>query len=465
MSSRTLLVGAVVVVVVVAALVAVFYHSGGGSSTAPSPSSTSPPAASTTQSTSTAPATGTPTATSPTASQTATSTSPMTAGSKELRLPIGVLVDESGPTSDVGRDYARGVVAAIKYFNKKGIYTRDGVRVYLDYVKRDYAYNPSRAVEFYQEFRDKYHVVAIIGWGTADTEKLADQTAQDKILYISASYAATLVKKPYNFFPAPDYSTQACAAVAWMAQRGGKTLALLYDHKVAYSKSPIPAIKAYAPKEGLKIVADVDLPLGATGADAERAVTQVMGSKPDFMWCGNTISSCALAAKSAAVHGLNSVMVVNVWGFDERFPQRAGKEVAGRAAGVSPWIWPEYAKDKPGYRLLYEAAEMAGLKPSQVNLRFMQGFINVWLLVKAIERTTSKELQAKKGEALKEALESSCHGDPIRLGDITPPMRYCPGNHLAFKSVYIVLYGSDGKFHFLGPVEPKGFDCVAATKG
>jgi len=95
----------------------------------------------------------------------------------------------------------------------------------------------------------------------------------------------------------------------------------------------------------------------------------------------------------------------------------------------------------------------------------MQGFINVWLLVKAIERTTSKELKAKGGEALKEALESSCNGEPIRLGDITPPMRYCPGSHLPFKSVYIVMYGEDGKMHFEGPVEAKGFDCVAATKG
>lgn len=458
MSSRTLLVGIAVVVIVAVALAAVFYQGSGKStsSSATASTSTPTPSATSTQQTST----------STTTSTTSTMTPATGKAAKEMHLSIGVLVDESGPTSDVGRDYAKGVVAAIKYFNEKGIYTKDGVRVYLDSVKRDYAYNPSRAVEFYNEFRDKYHVVAIIGWGTADTEKLADQTAHDKILYISASYSAVLVNKPYNFFPAPDYSTQACAAVAWMAsQEKGAKLALLYDHKIAYSKSPIPAIKAYAQKAGVKIVADVDLPLAATGADAERAITQVMGAKPSFMWCGNTISSCALAAKSAVAHGLETTMVVNVWGFDERFPQRAGSSVAGRVAGVSPWIWPEYAKDKPGYKEVYEAAKMAGMTPSQVNLRFMQGFINVWLLVKAIERATSQDIASKKGEALKEALESSCSGDPIKLGDITPPMRFCPGRHLPFKTVYIVLYGKDGKFHFLGPVEPKGFDCVAVTKG
>jgi branched-chain amino acid transport system substrate-binding protein len=453
MDSKTLLIGIVVVIIVVgiAAFFATSGHKGKMSTSTPQTSASPPPAQSSTAS-----------AAQP---QTTSTMSPSKASQKEIKLMIGVLVDESGPTSDVGKDYAKGVVAALKYFNKKGVYTEDGVRVRIEYVKRDYAYNPSKAIEFYKEFRDRYGVVAIIGWGTADTEKLADQVAQDKILYISASYSAKLVTKPYNFFPAPDYSTQACAALNWVKEQGGKTLALLYDHKVAYSKSPIPAIKAYAGHLGLTVVADVDLPLKATAVDADRAATQLLSKKPDYAWCGNTIHSCALAAAAMAKHGLSTVMVADVWGFDERFPEMAGEEVAGKVAGVSPWKWPEYAKDKPGYKELYEAAQEAGLKPEEVNLHFMQGFINVWLLVKAIERTASADLVQKKGEALKEALESSCSGDPIKLGDITPPMRFCPGKHLAFTSVYIVMYGEDGKFHFMGPASPQGFDCVAATQG
>ena len=387
---------------------------------------------------------------------TGTTTAPPTGGgSRVITVHVGLLVDESGPTSDVGRDYALGAEAAFKYFNSIGVYTRDGVRVKLEYVKRDYAYNPSRAVEFYREFRDRYHVIAIIGWGTADTEKLADQAARDKILYISASYSAKLVGKPYNFFPAPDYSTQACAAVRWMAERAEAqgsplVLALLYDHRVAYSRSPIPALKECAGRLGFKIV-DIDLPLKATGADAERAIKQVIASKPSFIWCGNTIHSCSLAARAAVKYGAKAVIVANVWGFDERFPSMAGAGVAGIAAGVSPWIWPEYAKGRPGYTDVYRAAEMAGVGEDRVNLRFMQGFINVWLLVKAIERVDSKELIAKGGEALKEALESSCNGDPIRLGDITPPMRFCPGKHLPFTSVYVVVYNGTS-FQFEGPI-------------
>ncbi len=443
--SRTGLIAGVIVVIVVVALAAVFMGRGGGGGASPT-------------------AAASPTATASPTQPAATTAAGGAAAGKEMTINVGVLVDQSGPTSGVGRDYAKGIKAALEYFNNKGIYTKDGVRVRIKYTMKDYGYNPTRAEEYYREFRDKYGVIAILGWGTADTEKLSSQVAKDKILYISASYSAKLVDKPYNFFPAPDYSTQACAAVTWMAQqKKGATLVLLYDHKIAYSKSPVPAIKAMAEKLGLK-VEEVDLPLKASDADAERAIQQAKQYNPDFLWCGNTIGSCSRAGKALAKYGLNAVMISNVWGFDERFPKLAGgsEKLANHVGGVSPWIWPEYAKDKPGYKEFYEAMKAAGIPEDQINLRMMQAFINTWLLVKAIERTTSQAIKEKGGEALKEALESSCNGEPIKLGDITPPMRYCPGKHLPFTTSYIVLWtGKD--FQFNGPIKPEGVDCVKVT--
>jgi len=383
-----------------------------------------------------------------------------------VRVPVGVLVDLSGPTSGVGRDYVKGVEAAFKYFNEKGVYTRDGVRVVFDYWVRDYAYSPTRAEEFYREFRDKYGVWAIIGWGTADTEKLSDRVAMDSIVYISASYSAKLVVKPYNFFPAPDYSTQACAAIRWIAsKKPGARLVLLYDHNAAYSRGPIPAIKAYASKVGVNVVGDVHLPLKATEADAEKSIREAMAKNPDYLWCGNTIRSCALAAKAAAKLGAESVFVINVWGFDERFPELAGQGSYGRTVGVSPFKYPETVKDSKGYRMLVEAMRIAGYTDKDVGsmLRFGQGFLNVWLLVQAIERLNSTTLVKEKGAAIKQALESSCQGEPFDFGDLAPPARFCPGRHLAHTIVWIVVLGEDGRLHVEGPIEVTDFDCVKAT--
>jgi branched-chain amino acid transport system substrate-binding protein len=215
MASRTGLIAAAIVIIIVVAAAALLAARGGAPSTT---SATSPTGG------------GGGGAASPSAT---TTTQTAAGGGKEITLNIGLLVDKSGPTSGVGRPYAKGAEAAFKYFNEKGVYTKDGVRVKLNYIERDYGYNPTRAQQYYKEFRDRYGVVAIVGWGTADTEQLSHQVAKDHILYISASYSAKLVRMPYNFFPAPDYSTQACAAVTWMAEKKPHaTLVLLYDHTV-----------------------------------------------------------------------------------------------------------------------------------------------------------------------------------------------------------------------------------------
>lgn len=393
--------------------------------------------------------------------------SPAGQEAKEVMIKVGLLVDETGPTSDVGKGYAMGAEAAFKYFNEKGIYTKDGVRVKIEYIKRDYAYKPDQAEAFYKEFRDKYGVIAVIGWGTADTEKLADTVARDKVVYISASYSAKLTIKPYNFFPAPDYSTQACAGVAWAAEMkpGGK-LALLYDHKVAYSRSPIPAIKAVAEALGLQLAGDYDLSLKSTEATAERVVSDASTENPDILWCGNTISSCSLAVKAMAKVGLDGMLLANVWGFDERVVELVGDAGKGRMAGVSPFVYPMFADqmNAEGIKIVREAAKAAGYE-EDVNLRFVQGFLNVWLLIQAIERTDSNALQSQGGEALKAALESSCNGESFTFGGLTADdVRFCPDNHLAHKKVYVVVLNEAGSLEIQGPYEaPAQVDCVKAT--
>ena len=403
-----------------------------------------------------------PAATSPT---TTTTTAP-----KEITIMIGVLVDETGPTSDVGISYSKGVTAALEYFNSKGIYTKDGVRVRLQWVKRDYAYNPTRAEEYYKEFRDKYHVIAILGWGTADTEKLSDTIINDKIAYISASYSAKLTVKPYNFFVPPDYSTQACIALNWIAKtKPGAKLALLYDTKVAYSRSPIGAIKKAAEQLGLQIVDELDLPLKATETDAERIITKLIqdtGGDVDYVWCGNTITSCSLAAKAMAKYGLKAIMISNVWGFDERSKDMIGPGGYGKVMGVSPFIYPMIAKEKgvEGITMVLEAARAAGVPEDEVNLRFLQGFLSAWLLVQAIERTTSQDLLQKGGEAIKEALESSCQGEPFDFKGLVAPAKFCPGYPVASKQAYLVLLDENGNFKLIGPeTAPEGIDCAKIT--
>ena len=56
----------------------------------------------------------------------------------------------------------------------------------------DYGYQAPRAVSQYQSWAQRERVVAIQGWGTADTEALVRFVTRDRIPYISGSYSAAL---------------------------------------------------------------------------------------------------------------------------------------------------------------------------------------------------------------------------------------------------------------------------------
>ena len=106
----------------------------------------------------------------------------------QQRIPVGHLMDNSGATSDVGVPYGQGVADTLAWVNasRNGIGGRP-----LNVLGFDYGYQAPRAVSQYQAWsRDK--VVAIQGWGTADTEALVRFVTRDRIPYISGSYSAAL---------------------------------------------------------------------------------------------------------------------------------------------------------------------------------------------------------------------------------------------------------------------------------
>jgi len=111
------------------------------------------------------------------------------ASAAQAQIAIGHLEDLSGGTSDVGTPYGQAVVDTFAWVNKNG--GIDGKQLKVD--SNDYGYQVPRAVALYKKWSAPDNkVAAIMGWGTADTEALTGFVAQDKIPYVSASYAAAL---------------------------------------------------------------------------------------------------------------------------------------------------------------------------------------------------------------------------------------------------------------------------------
>ena len=89
-------------------------------------------------------------------------------GFAQQTIKIGGIFDLTGGTGDVGAPYAVGAKDYINYVNKQG--GVNGKKIEL--IDTDYAYKIPQAVSAYKDQVSK-GVIAILGWGTGDTEAIA----------------------------------------------------------------------------------------------------------------------------------------------------------------------------------------------------------------------------------------------------------------------------------------------------
>jgi branched-chain amino acid transport system substrate-binding protein len=99
-------------------------------------------------------------------------------------IVIGNIADLSGPTGDVGTPYSEGVRGYVDWRNAQGgIEGRP-----IELLWEDYQYDVAVAEQLYTDYAAQ-GVVAIQGWGTADTEALRGRVNADEIPFMSASYS------------------------------------------------------------------------------------------------------------------------------------------------------------------------------------------------------------------------------------------------------------------------------------
>jgi branched-chain amino acid transport system substrate-binding protein len=256
-------------------------------------------------------------------------------------IKIGGIMDTTGATSDVGKDYALGMAEAWKYINEQGGINGKKIK----YTWFDYGYRIPEAITKYKLLK-RLGSIAIMGWGTGDTEALSPTINKDKMPYVSASYSAHLTdpkKTPYNLFFSTDYSTNARACItAWFDKKWPKhkdygkrkpRFACSYMFASPYCSAPIKAIKDQATLLGFEIGPDQDVSLFAL--DTKSQIMALKKFEPDLLWHGNTTMSVSATIRDAYALGLGADHIVNNWGFDENLPRLAGEAAEG-VMGATP---------------------------------------------------------------------------------------------------------------------------------
>lgn len=275
-------------------------------------------------------------------------------------IPVGHLMDNSGATSDVGVPYGQGVADALAWRNQQGGVA--GRRLAVSGF--DYGYQAPRAVSQYQAWSQRERVVAIQGWGTADTEALVRFVTRDRIPYISASYSAALTDAggrsgrqgveaaPYNFFYGPSYSDALRGMLQWAKQdweRRGQQGRPRYVHMGAnhpYPNSPKEAGEALARELGFEVLPAIQFALTPGDYTAQCLTLRSQGA--NYAYLGNTAGSNISVLRACQTAGVQVQFLGNVWGMDENamkaagtaangvvFPVRTGVVWGGEAPGMT----------------------------------------------------------------------------------------------------------------------------------
>jgi len=376
-------------------------------------------------------------------------------GQKEAapEIKIGSLNDMTGATSDVGKDYALGIAEAIHYINDTGGINGKKIKLH----QFDYGYRIPEALTKYNLFK-QLGCVAILGWGTGDTEALAPTVAKDKIPYVSASYSGHLCdtsKTPYNFFFAPDYSSQVRGLItAWYDKKwknhpdNGKRkprIAACYMFASAFSSASIKAYKDHAAILGFEVGPDQDVSLFAI--DTKSQVLALKEFKPDVVLHTNTVMSVAATLRDSYALELGADNIIKCWGYDENLPKLAGKAAEG-TIGCSPWAF--FGQDA---KLMDKVMEYAkkynpGIPLEKRTIHTVQGWASALGMAEALKR--ADKAGSLSGEnILKQGFETM---RGFELGLNIAPVTFTATDHRPMSEARIYEY-SNGNFNLFATVD------------
>jgi branched-chain amino acid transport system substrate-binding protein len=371
-------------------------------------------------------------------------------------IRVGAFNDLSGATADIGRDYARGIVEAVRFVNAEGGINGKPIELH----QYDYGYRVPEVRAKYKYFK-RIGAVAVLGWHIVDTDALAADIVQDKLPYLPASFAADLTDprlSPYHVFAGSDDSSNARAALtAWFddiwpkkADYGNRRPRVQFVYMFASReiRAHIKAVKDQAELFGFNVGPDVDISIFTT--HTRRPVKAMQRFQPDLVWHGNTSLSVAATLRASAASGLPTDHMVHSWAFNENLIKLAGKAAEG-VMGAS--VCAYYAEDTPLMRIVkrYGKRYHPGVPAGRRTIRTTQAWANVLALREALNRADSPG--GLTGErVMKNGFETF---DGVDVGLRVSPLTYTAEDHRASGQVNVYRI-ENRKFVFLTKIDLKG---------
>ena len=164
----------------------------------------------------------------------------------------------TGPTSDVGSPYSKGIEDYVRYVNDEKLLGKDTLEVMI----KDDAYKTENTKRNFEDFLTQ-GIVLYLNYSTGSTMGLKRDFEEEKIPVIPASFhAGNLVDSNYIFLPIPSYSSQAIGLAEYVVtshKGSGKPKVAMFIHPSVFGRGPVEDVKkAVAAGLGIDIVEVVE---------------------------------------------------------------------------------------------------------------------------------------------------------------------------------------------------------------
>ncbi len=380
-------------------------------------------------------------------------------------IPIGHLVDFTGATSSVGKPFGQGVADGIKFINKTG--GIGGSKIKSSMI--DYSYKAPRAVATYKRWRSKSKVIAVFGWGTADTEALIESIARDKVAYFSGSYAGQLTDPtgkaprstkaaPYNFFYGPSYSDACRGLVSWALkdwikkEQKEKPKYVHMGDNHPYPNAPKAACQEYAEELGFEVLNVINYTLAPGDFTAQCLTLKQL--KANYAYLANSSGSTISLLKACNTVGVDTQFMTNVWGIDEPVIKASGKSAEGVVLAVrTSSIWGDKVK---GQETLKKISLIPGKEDTYRSVHYIAGICSIYYMKEAMEIALSEGKVS--GENIKLAMYKNKDWVPKGLEGVCLPSNWSEEDHRGLMQVPIY------RVRVNGPTDKKSVGTLMKNK-
>jgi len=155
---------------------------------------------------------------------------------------MGISLAITGPTSDAGSPYSKGVEDYVKYVNDEKLLGDDSVVCYI----RDDGYQTENTKRNFEDFLDE-NIVFYLNYSTGSTLALKKDFEEEKIPVIPASFhAGNLEGSNYIFLPIASYSSQTVGLAEYVTanHKGpGKPKVAMFINPSAFGRAPLGDVK------------------------------------------------------------------------------------------------------------------------------------------------------------------------------------------------------------------------------